>query len=162
MLSDDEVFEIGSALEHSNMSDDEIDTYLEHYGVKGMKWGVRRERRASTFNRARQKDGPRVSKVKAGLTTGPIDLVKGRGFRGGAERKYQRLTSRNARVQSGKSSAMDKLKYYGSQQPQDFIPVQASKANNKTTVKRDATMLAAGGAIFALNVLKYTGKAKLS
>lgn len=37
---------IGELLEHKGLSDDEIDAYfLEHYGVKGMRWGVRQARK---------------------------------------------------------------------------------------------------------------------
>lgn len=43
-MNADELDKVGLALEHSGMSDDEIDSYfLEHFGVKGMKWGVRRQ-----------------------------------------------------------------------------------------------------------------------
>ena len=38
------VEELGTYLEHQGLSDDEIDAVLEHYGVKGQKWGIRRNR----------------------------------------------------------------------------------------------------------------------
>lgn len=34
--------EVGSFLEHSGMTDEMIDTFFEHHGVKGMKWGQRK------------------------------------------------------------------------------------------------------------------------
>lgn len=41
MFTDDDILEIGYALEEGGFTHEEIDLYLEHYGVKGMKWGVR-------------------------------------------------------------------------------------------------------------------------
>lgn len=34
--------QIGEYLEHNGASDEEIDEFLAHFGVKGMKWGVRK------------------------------------------------------------------------------------------------------------------------
>lgn len=42
MLDDEDILQIGFALEEGGFTHAQIDTYLEHYGVKGMKWGVRR------------------------------------------------------------------------------------------------------------------------
>lgn len=39
---DDYIDTLGSYLEHKGFTDDDIDEYfLEHFGVKGMKWGTR-------------------------------------------------------------------------------------------------------------------------
>lgn len=38
------VDEIGMFLEHQGMSDEFIDQFFEHHGVKGQKWGVRRQK----------------------------------------------------------------------------------------------------------------------
>lgn len=44
MITEEEIDEIGLVLEHGGMSDNDIDTYFAHHGVKGMKWGERRKR----------------------------------------------------------------------------------------------------------------------
>lgn len=51
MLTEEEIFEIGTILEHNGFSDFEVDVYLEHYGVLGMKWGVRKERKVAKNRR---------------------------------------------------------------------------------------------------------------
>lgn len=44
-LTANEIDLIGNTLEHQGLTDDEIDNYfLEHHGVKGQKWGVRRSK----------------------------------------------------------------------------------------------------------------------
>lgn len=48
-------------------------TYLEHYGVRGMKWGVRKERTGSDVAARRQRRAKRrqvVGKVASGVVTG--------------------------------------------------------------------------------------------
>lgn len=42
MLTDEQINAIGFALEDEGFSHSDIDEYLEHHGVKGMKWGTRR------------------------------------------------------------------------------------------------------------------------
>lgn len=45
MLTEKEISEIGSMLESKGLTHSEIDAYFAHRGVKGMKWGVRREQK---------------------------------------------------------------------------------------------------------------------
>lgn len=41
-MNEIEILELGLTLEHMGFSDYEIDSYLEHFGVKGMHWGQRK------------------------------------------------------------------------------------------------------------------------
>jgi hypothetical protein len=74
------ITEIGKHLEHQGWSDDAIDEYLSHFGVKGMKWGVRREARQKNraLNKAsRAKDNAdwakSVEKARAQVQKGELD-----------------------------------------------------------------------------------------
>lgn len=74
------IVEIGEHLEHQGWSDDAIDEYLEHFGVKGMKWGVRREarQRNRALNKAsRAKDNAdwakSVEKARIQVRKGELD-----------------------------------------------------------------------------------------
>lgn len=42
-MNDEDIDDIGFMLEEKGLTHEEIDEYFEHYGTKGMKWGVRRE-----------------------------------------------------------------------------------------------------------------------
>lgn len=62
------IVDIGTHLEHQGFSDDEIDEYLEHFGVKGMKWGTRRaQAKEYKTKRDRQIDRARAN-VYGGTT----------------------------------------------------------------------------------------------
>lgn len=45
MLTEEQIDVIGLMLEDKGLTHSEIDSYLEHRGVKGMKWGVRRQQK---------------------------------------------------------------------------------------------------------------------
>jgi hypothetical protein len=49
------VDEIGTYLEHLGLNDVEIDDFFEHHGVKGQRWGVRRQKRPMTPTEAKYK-----------------------------------------------------------------------------------------------------------
>lgn len=65
-LTDEQIDIYGDIMEHAGFSDDKIDQYfLEHYGTKGMQWGVRKERRKRNreLNRkSREKDAKKYRK----------------------------------------------------------------------------------------------------
>lgn len=55
-MTEDEILEIGFALEEGGLSHSEIDAYFAHYGKPGMKWGVRRSRRPANAKQQRARD----------------------------------------------------------------------------------------------------------
>lgn len=79
------------------------DEFLEHYGVKGMKWGVRRTRRI-------QGHIDRVAKVRDGTaTTGErirVATASGIVRQKGAERVLKRASNIQTRMLAGKHKAM--------------------------------------------------------
>jgi hypothetical protein len=73
----DEYFDkLGSYLEHKGFSDPEIDLYfLEHHGVKGMKWGQRRARNKQ-LNRASRANDRAANKVAIDKQRAKIDKAR--------------------------------------------------------------------------------------
>lgn len=135
------------------------DYFLQHFGVSGMKWGVRRSRRQQALERGAVKGGYKSSRVRAVARLGPVDIIRGRGIRGGAERKSARVGAQLERHAQGKSTALDLVKRYGSTRASDLVPVRASKANKMTTHKADIAAVAALGALYAARIiLKQTSK----
>lgn len=65
VVDDEQVFAVGTVLEHGGYSESEIDEYLAHHGVKGMKWGERkaaRQRNRQLNKESRRKDWDKQEK----------------------------------------------------------------------------------------------------
>jgi hypothetical protein len=86
-ISQERIYAIGSILENSGFSNKQIDDYfLEHYGKKGMQWGVRsnRQRNRELNRRSRAKDRAKNTKeierararVKSGKTRNELQRAK--------------------------------------------------------------------------------------
>lgn len=62
-----DVDEIGDFLEQQGFSDESIDDYLEHFGIKGQRWGVRRNNLpgvSNNINREARKDAKEFARAK--------------------------------------------------------------------------------------------------
>lgn len=90
MLTDEDILEIGFALEEGGFTHAQIDGYLEHYGVKGMKWGQRRAAKAVAVAKVRSQKQDR--------------------FGNRNNDKAQRIIDRQKRVAKGKAGTLDKLR----------------------------------------------------
>jgi hypothetical protein len=111
------------------MSDTDLtpqEQWLAHYGVRGMKWGVRKARTGNLGTRAaRAKRYASGKSEKAGgmrrvIDTasainnyGVNDLVKGRGLHSAAKRHAQVYEAERTRLAKGKATRKDLLKAYG-------------------------------------------------
>ena len=138
--------------------------FLEHFGMKGMKWGVRRQRRAESTARVGRGEGGGASKLRAvgtAVSRHPIDILRGHANLAKTSKiTATRQISRNKRVQSGHGSAMDIIKYYGSTRFQDLIPVKSKNAKLGMNAKKgknmrgDVLAIGVGGAIVARKMMQ--------
>lgn len=139
------------------IDDEEVEVFLEHFGIRGMKWGVRRQRRNQALARASRPGAGIATKLRALHEENIIDLVKGRGIRGGARIRRARLSGRIDRIKAGKGSARDIIVHFGSTRMQDLIPVRSKNAKKKTTHRTDVAVVAGLGAVAALGMLSRFG-----
>jgi len=67
MFTEADIDTVGHMLEEKGLSHSQIDSYFEHHGVKGMKWGVRREQKRAAYAKAvaTRKSSPYVKNVTA-------------------------------------------------------------------------------------------------
>lgn len=131
--------------------------FLEHAGVKGMKWGVRRNRRAQAFAKRGAGKANLAEKAYVQTHLGLIDRAKGHGTKGGAARKGARLLGRNARVQSGKASAKDLLLYYGTTKQKDLVPVRSKNQHISDPTRKALSAATATGALMVTSMLIQSG-----
>lgn len=100
---------------------------LTHYGVKGMKWGVkkaytdRKKKETGFYGRVASGTGNKRDKFKAVLATPIPDMVKGGGLKGGAARVDKRIQDHLDRVNNGKKTLRDTLALVGGVSVGDVI-----------------------------------------
>ena len=95
-MTDDDILEIGTMLEEKGLSHAEIDSYFEHHGVKGQKWGIRnaKQRRIARQQKIIDSDkrvakgtGSALDKTRAALQISGLDVARGKGLQGGVKPK---------------------------------------------------------------------------
>ncbi len=105
---------LGEMLEERGLSDEDIDAVLEHAGVKGMKWGVRREKRLQRATRVA--DGTASTKDKAGFfltDTSKSAMNRNGGMAGAAAVRAKELSGRKERITSGNAKVSDAVALLG-------------------------------------------------
>lgn len=95
-----------------------LDEALVHFGVKGMRWGVRKnnqlDRRITRAKKvASGKANFREKATFVTTDTSQAALAKNRGVKGAARSRAAQLEARKARIDSGKNSVLDVLKDFG-------------------------------------------------
>lgn len=113
------------------------DTLLEHFGVRGMRWGVRRENRIARLERVGSGKGSTMDKVRVGLSdTTAAAVARNHGFKNAAANKAANLRIRDARVANGHATVKDHLARHGGDRIFDTggkLKVTAPAAGFKTT-----------------------------
>jgi len=93
---------------------------IKHYGVKGMKWGVRKARTGDLNVRATRQEtiakgeGTKLQKTVAALNTPFSKLVQKDGVKKHAADRAKALRDEEERLATGKAKVSDILKAYGS------------------------------------------------
>lgn len=102
--------------------------YVEHYGTKGMRWGVRRQRRLDRITRVAKGKGSFNDKVSAVGQLSVSEILRDKGsLKAASLRKANQQEATKSRILSGEAKTRDLMNHLGSQRLEDFIPVRRSK-----------------------------------
>lgn len=136
-------FESGETMDHADRGSD----FLEHYGVKGMKWGVRRspsELRRAAFKRSTpepSEDKQAANSFKAKVQKGNTDALSNDELRKLNERmqleqSYSSLTAKTKQQNAGKKFVVDTATNIMKQQVQraanDYVSKQVAEVLKKS------------------------------
>jgi len=120
--------------------DTEVEDFLEHYGVKGMKWGVRKSRRYSPGS-------PGALSRERKITNARRRIEKGKN-----RERYQdaKTTYRHEKVTKGKAYAKNKFNKAKLKNLRDAQVANAAK-DGKEFAKFLLVDIASGGAVTSAN-----------
>ncbi len=99
------------------MYDQEFDTpgdALIHYGKKGMKWGVRNEKRLQRAVRVGSGTATRKERVAfSQVDTSSLSVIRNKSLEGAAQSRARELQGRKDRIQKGEATVKDFLALHG-------------------------------------------------
>lgn len=93
--------------------------HLEHYGVKGMRWGVRKARtgliegKTKRLDRVASGQGSLRDVGVTALGMSAYQVARAGGFKKAADRKSTSLKGQHERLATGQAKVTDVLKAYG-------------------------------------------------
>lgn len=96
--------------------------YLSHYGRKGMKWGVRRERDLQSMRRVGEGKGSALDVHRSLGRIGQTEMIKDMGLKNAAKKKADIWEKRKKRILAGKATAKDLLLHIGTTRLSDLGP----------------------------------------
>lgn len=96
------------------MSEMTRDEALAHFGVKGMKWGVRRQSRLDRVSRVANGTASKLDKARVAYTDVSVaSLTRNKGLRGAAASRQRELEGRKQRILKGEATTKDLLALHG-------------------------------------------------
>jgi hypothetical protein len=95
------------------ITDEEVEDFIEHFGKKGMKWGVRNQRRLDIARRVSKGTGSMSDSIRSFGRQSVISLIRGKGLRGAAARDVLKLQAAKARIKTGKATTRDLINKRG-------------------------------------------------
>lgn len=110
---------------------------LKHYGVKGMKWGVRKARtgdlnaQASYQEMIARGEGNKLQKTAAAINTPFVKLLTKDGVRQHAADRAKNLRGQEERLATGKAKVSDVLKAYGTVRISSLALAAHKKSDHK-------------------------------
>lgn len=88
-------------------------SYLKHYGKKGMKWGVRRQRDLDFMKKVGSGKATRLEKFAALNKLSLAEIAMGKGIEGASRNKARAMEEHKRKIQSGEVGARDILTQIG-------------------------------------------------
>lgn len=135
------------------MSDIQTDDFLEHYGVKGMKWGQRKQSQADSLRRVSQGKGSKgdTAKAVAGMKTG--EFVRGGGsFKKAAGKKADKIQGKIDKNDAKRTKRDDTRA-----KANDARTAASAKRNMNSGTKIVADVLLTGGLLTANDIARSAG-----
>lgn len=94
---------------------DEVQDFLEHVGVKGMKWGVRRQARQARLGRVARGQGSVGDNLRVALTdVSTLSVLRRGGIQGAAVSRLSQVERHRQTIESGTAQVHDLIGIYGS------------------------------------------------
>lgn len=99
---------------YSNKEDNPVDVFLEHVGVKGMKWGKRNQSRLDRANRVASGTASGKDKTVFFLTdTSKSSIKRNKGLTGAGASRARELQGRKDRIKKGEQTVKDLIALSG-------------------------------------------------
>jgi len=88
---------------------DEVEEFLAHYGVKGMKWGVRKQNQLDNYTRVADGKASVTQRLNVYASMSLLEIAVAGGGKKAAANRAAGLAAQKARIESGKSTVFDKM-----------------------------------------------------
>lgn len=129
---------------------EDVDEFLEHFGAKGMKWGVRKNKAERSAGRAMNKESRAKDRSKYDKD---IDKARGRVSSGKTKQAFKKAKSEHAanKAKLGSREARKILSKAREKKYKDINTAQAAKTGKETAVVLGILGLAVGLHVAALS-----------